>query len=106
MIDLDRPETFEPLDPEGMLGCVEEFGDQCRTAIEIGWNAPLPDRKEFRSIVVVGMGGSAIGGRCCSGADGRTAGNKEHGAGNRGHAAGNRGAPESRRGVVDGRAIR
>lgn len=61
-VDLDRVESFASVDPDGMLALVEGFQDQCRRAIEVGKRAPLPARRDFRSIVLAGMGGSAIGG--------------------------------------------
>jgi glucose/mannose-6-phosphate isomerase len=66
--ELDAPESFESADPGGMLALVEAFGEQCREAVELGLAAPLPGRRDFRNILTVGMGGSAIGGdllRCC-----------------------------------------
>ncbi len=70
--DLDGVDGLSTADPGGMLGRVEGFEDQCREAIEIGRNAPLPPKSTFRNIVMAGMGGSAIGGdllRTCFGGD-------------------------------------
>ncbi|MCK4546265.1 MAG: bifunctional phosphoglucose/phosphomannose isomerase [Candidatus Eisenbacteria sp.] len=69
-VDLDNPQSFDALDTGGMLTLVEEFGEQCSQAIELGRGTPLPESRDFRAVVTLGMGGSAIGGdllRSCVG---------------------------------------
>ena len=63
MIDLDNQNAMEKLDVEGMLGHVAALPGQCRDAWSLTRNLELPVR-HFRAdkIVIVGMGGSAIGG--------------------------------------------
>jgi len=60
--DLDRADALRAADPEGMLGLVEDFEEQCRRAVDLGSRAPVPERGEVRAVVMAGMGGSAIGG--------------------------------------------
>src|SRR5688572_23010155 len=44
-----------------MLGEVDGLPDQLQKAWELGQTQPLPEVKDIRSIVIAGMGGSAIG---------------------------------------------
>ena len=63
MVDLDDPETFRRLDPDHMLARIAELPQQCRDAwrnIE-GFDLP-PHYREVDKVVILGMGGSAIGG--------------------------------------------
>jgi glucose/mannose-6-phosphate isomerase len=52
------------LDPHDMLGLVRRFPEQCHQAVEIGRRlvagAPCPE--QVSSVIITGMGGSAIGG--------------------------------------------
>jgi len=61
--DLDSPETWSAADPDDMLGRIRELPEQCENAWAtiMAMDLPLPSR-EFRNVVVIGMGGSAIGG--------------------------------------------
>ncbi|MGC8667683.1 MAG: bifunctional phosphoglucose/phosphomannose isomerase [Chthonomonadales bacterium] len=60
---LDDPRVRSQLDPKGMLHLVETFGGQCREAIQIaGFYDAGVRRGPIRSVVVTGLGGSAIGG--------------------------------------------
>lgn len=63
MTILDNPETYRQLDPAGMLQHLHQFPDQCQRAWQRAIEFSLP--KEYAkvdNVVVVGMGGSAIGG--------------------------------------------
>ncbi len=61
-IDLDDPALLD-LDSEDVLGAVEGFAEQCRTAWDIGLAAAgLPSGEGVESIVVLGMGGSGVSG--------------------------------------------
>lgn len=63
MIDLDDPAALRAADPGGMLDTVAGLGEQCRTAYANGLATnPLPEADGIASIVVCGMGGSAIAG--------------------------------------------
>jgi len=62
MPDLDAPATFAALDPQGMLDSIAGLPQQC----ENGWNEiqhlQLPEEyHKVNQIVVLGIGGSAIG---------------------------------------------
>ena len=60
---LDRTERFKTLDPSGMLRKVMDLPLQCRDARDrVGKNPPRLAVKGVRSILVTGLGGSAIGG--------------------------------------------
>ena len=58
---LDNLEQMQQLDPENMIGLINGLPDQLNTAWELGQTLPLPEVEDFRQVVVVGMGGSAIG---------------------------------------------
>jgi glucose/mannose-6-phosphate isomerase len=63
MIDLDQPDTFEQLDRSNMLAQIMEFDRQADDAWAIASGLQAPDEyRRARGIVVLGMGGSAIGG--------------------------------------------
>jgi glucose/mannose-6-phosphate isomerase len=54
---------IQRLDPKGMYTWIKDFPDQVRTAVAIGKAAPAPYKaKRFTSVVLTGLGGSAIGG--------------------------------------------
>jgi len=60
--DLDD-QALLALDSEDVLGAVEGFAHQCRTAWEIGTSATaLPSGEGVDSIAVLGMGGSGVSG--------------------------------------------
>ena len=61
--DLDSPETWSAIDPGDMLGRIGELPEQCENAwAEImAMDIPLPST-DFHNVLVLGMGGSAIGG--------------------------------------------
>jgi glucose/mannose-6-phosphate isomerase len=63
MINLDDVEIYRRLDPQGMLKHIHYFPEMCRQAWQIGLNCKLPEKyKQVKKIVILGMGGSAIGG--------------------------------------------
>ncbi|MEW6400396.1 MAG: bifunctional phosphoglucose/phosphomannose isomerase [Chloroflexota bacterium] len=60
-MNLDDLERFKQLDTQNMLGEIDGLPDQLQKAWDLGQTQPLPDVKEIQSIVVAGLGGSAIG---------------------------------------------
>lgn len=63
MIDLDRPDTFRQLDRSDMLAQIMEMDRQADDAWAIASGLEAPDEyRQAGGIVVLGMGGSAIGG--------------------------------------------
>ena len=63
MIDLDNWTLFHKIDPDDMLGRIAELPQQCRNAWTNVQSLELPpDYRQVNKIVVLGMGGSAIGG--------------------------------------------
>ena len=60
---LDDPETYSTLDPSNLLERIAGLPDQCLLAWEQGISLPVPDKyANAEAAVVMGMGGSAIGG--------------------------------------------
>lgn len=59
---LDSREEMERLDRGGMLDMVCRFDHQLETALELARSVPLPEAPEFERAVLLGLGGSAIGG--------------------------------------------
>ncbi len=60
---LDQPELYTRLDPTRLRGRIAGLPDQCWQAWQEGLDFSLPDAcAEARSVVLMGMGGSAIGG--------------------------------------------
>lgn len=63
MIDLDDLALVRRLDPAGMIDRIGELGPQCRQAWRQAQEVALPKSyRQARSMVILGMGGSAIGG--------------------------------------------
>ena len=63
MRDLDAPESFSALDPQGMLGCIAELPQQCEDGWAKALDIELPQEYcRVDRVLIVGMGGSAIGG--------------------------------------------
>jgi glucose/mannose-6-phosphate isomerase len=61
--ELDDPVALRAADPGDMLGTVLALGEQCREGYRLGRSAgPLPSADRVSSVVVCGMGGSAIAG--------------------------------------------
>ncbi len=66
-MNLDDPSLFHEFDPDDMLGHIRALPDQVEVAWELAQEYPLPPEPDRISrIVVVGMGGSAIGGELVS----------------------------------------
>lgn len=60
---LDSPETYARIDPEGLLGRIRELPAQFEEAWRAASALSLPeDYRDVERIVVLGMGGSGIGG--------------------------------------------
>jgi glucose/mannose-6-phosphate isomerase len=63
MIDLDNWTRFHEIDPDDMLGRIAELPQQCRDAWANVQSLELPpEYRQASKVVVLGMGGSAIGG--------------------------------------------
>jgi glucose/mannose-6-phosphate isomerase len=62
-VNLDDIKLYPALDPEGMLERIKELPMQCKQAWQAAMSLALPpDYKNVNKVVVLGMGGSAIGG--------------------------------------------
>jgi glucose/mannose-6-phosphate isomerase len=67
-MNLDKYSRFSKLDPDNMLDRIGELPRQCRAAWTLVQKATLPPNyRAVRHIVIVGMGGSAIGGALLQG---------------------------------------
>lgn len=65
---LDNVETYQSLDPAGMRERIRELPEQCRRAWALTCDLDLPAAySQARKVVVLGMGGSAIGGALVAG---------------------------------------
>jgi glucose/mannose-6-phosphate isomerase len=62
IMDLDNGKLFRELDPEDMLGSIDDLPAQLETAWKLGQSLSLPEMDGLRQIVIAGVGGSAIGG--------------------------------------------
>jgi len=64
MIDLDSPEVYQRLDPAGMRERIRELPQQCLKAWQQALDFKLPKKgySNIDKVVILGMGGSAIGG--------------------------------------------
>jgi len=62
MSELDQPKLWVTIDPKSMRGLMEQFPDHVRAAAAAGCNVDIPNSENIRSIIVTGLGGSAIGG--------------------------------------------
>lgn len=60
-MNLDDLERFKQIDTRNMLGEIDNLPDQLGYAYQLGLKHQLPDWKDFKQVVIVGMGGSAIG---------------------------------------------
>ena len=61
--DLDDPQVYTRFDPSNMLGRIGELPQQCRQAWQSALDFPLPsDYSSVDKVIIMGMGGSAIGG--------------------------------------------
>jgi glucose/mannose-6-phosphate isomerase len=62
-INLDDPQLLKQLDPEGMLARLHEIPFLCQQAWQMATEFKLPaDYIDINKLVILGMGGSAIGG--------------------------------------------
>ena len=61
-MNLDDLNRFKQLDPENILGEIDNLPDQLGYAYQLGLKFDLPEWKEVRQVVIAGMGGSIIGG--------------------------------------------
>lgn len=55
-------EALRAHDPADMYSAIRDFPQQMRVAVELGRNSPAPSLDGVRRVLVLGMGGSAIGG--------------------------------------------
>ena len=63
MINLDDFKVYKKYDPQDMLADIHKFPELCRQAWQLAINIELPsDYSQINKVVVLGMGGSAIGG--------------------------------------------
>ena len=63
MADLDSTSIYQQFDTSGMLNHLHEFPEQCQKAWERALKFRLPQEyTEISNVVIIGMGGSAIGG--------------------------------------------
>jgi glucose/mannose-6-phosphate isomerase len=60
-MNLDDLDYFNQLDTLNMLGEIDNLPDQLGFAYQLGLKHELPDWKDFKQVVIAGMGGSAIG---------------------------------------------
>ncbi len=60
-MNLDDFKDFKQLDTLNMLGEIDNLPDQLGFAYQLGMKHDLPEWKDFRQVVIAGMGGSAIG---------------------------------------------
>ncbi|HLF73967.1 MAG TPA: bifunctional phosphoglucose/phosphomannose isomerase [Anaerolineales bacterium] len=60
-MNLDALDRFRELDTLDMLAEIDNLPDQLANAYRLGLKHDLPDWKDFRQVVIAGMGGSAIG---------------------------------------------
>ena len=60
-MNLDDLARFKQLDTLNMLGEIDNLPDQLGYAYQLGLKHQLPDWKDFKQVVIAGMGGSAIG---------------------------------------------
>src|SRR5215208_108816 len=60
-MNLDDLNYFKQLDTLNMIGEIDNLPDQLGFAYQLGLQHDLPDWKDFRQVVIAGMGGSAIG---------------------------------------------
>ena len=63
MLNLDDPQVYRQYDPEGMLTHIHNLPQMCHQAWHMATAFELPqDYAHINKVVVLGMGGSAIGG--------------------------------------------
>ncbi len=57
---LDELDRLKQLDTQNMLGEIDNLPDQLNFAYQLGMRQALPEWKDFKQVVIAGMGGSAI----------------------------------------------
>ena len=63
-IRLDDVNSYSAVDSTNFLGRLEDFPVQCKSAWEDGMSLSLPTSyRSVKRVIIIGMGGSAIGGR-------------------------------------------
>ncbi|WP_334109376.1 bifunctional phosphoglucose/phosphomannose isomerase [Thermodesulfitimonas autotrophica] len=62
MVDLNNPEALSTIDSTGYFAALAELGTQCRQAYALGRETRVPAVADLSTVVVTGLGGSAIGG--------------------------------------------
>jgi glucose/mannose-6-phosphate isomerase len=68
MTDLDDLQSYKKHDPQGMLGHIRNLPGLCRQAWQMAESFELPaEYRQVYKVVVLGMGGSAIGGDLAAG---------------------------------------
>lgn len=60
-MNLDDASSFDVTDPQNMLAAIDGLPDQLKIAWNLGQRLSLPSWEGIKQIVIVGMGGSAIG---------------------------------------------
>ena len=60
-MNLDNFTSFKQLDPQNMLGEIDNLPGQLQSAWDLGQRQPLPDGQGITRVIISGMGGSAIG---------------------------------------------
>lgn len=60
-MNLDDLDYFKKLDAQNMLGEIDGLPDQLQAAWDLSKTQPLPELGDIRSVVICGLGGSAIG---------------------------------------------
>ncbi len=60
-MNLDDTKRFKELDTLDMMGEIDGLPDQLQSAWDLGQTQPLPELPPINSVVISGMGGSAIG---------------------------------------------
>jgi len=60
-MNLDDLSRFKELDPQDMLGHIDGLPDQLQSAWDLSKTLSLPDWQDIKTVVICGMGGSAIG---------------------------------------------
>lgn len=60
-MNLDDLDYFKKIDTLNMLGEIDNLPNQLQSAWELGKSQPLPEKRNYQSIVICGLGGSAIG---------------------------------------------
>ena len=61
MISLDNTEQYPAVDPQNMLGHIQDLPDQLVKAWQTGLTLPVKGLRPPQNIVIAGVGGSAIG---------------------------------------------